>query len=951
MIGTTTAPAGTKSSFAGFVLAAGGPVVANDLRSEARFTPAPLIEELAVVRGIATVVRGCRGEPLGVLACHSRDQDAFSENDTTSLQAIADILSVGLLRRHETDRFEALVKNSADLIAVIDKKGEVRYCNAGAFRIFGRAPATLLGKSLWDFLHPDDHDAARKAFATAVSRPGAQILGSFRLSTAEGAWSVLEGTGTNCMDDPSVRGLVINARDVTERTNLTRVLRTLSAGNTALVGAPDEASLLAGVCRAIVDQGGFPLAWVGYRHYDDAKTVEVMASAGLMPNLPEGARVTWGDDDYGQGVVGKAIRTSQAQTIDDLAIAPEFAPWRETAESASRRSVCAFALRLGSETIGAIAIYAAEPGTFGAEERALLAELAEDLSYGIGRLRDAASLKASEERFRALASDAPIGIIETSSSGKVQFANTRAAEIVGRSLEGMSQDNWLKPVCPEDLPRLLDVRERVHEGEKAAVAFKIRRPGGEVRHLRAVVAPKGQGPGGGLVVTLEDVTDEVLAHEALAYQASHDPLTGLSNRAMFLDTLQKELARQQRGGPGLAVLFLDIDHFKQVNDSLGHMAGDEVLRQVAKRFLHGTRRADSVARLSGDEFVAITYGVRRFEDAAKAAKRLYGLLEKPIRVAGHELRLTASTGIVLPALGADAITVLRDADAAMYRAKAEGRGRWAMFNDELHLRSTRRLALEAELHTALARREFEVHYQPLVAATKGLPDAAEALVRWNSPSRGLVPPAEFIPVAEDSGLIRPIGKFVLERAASQLAAWDSRSGAPRLSVLSVNFSARQLDDPTTPDFVRRTLKRHGVDPKRLCIEVTESVLMAESAATRRSLEAFRELGLPVAIDDFGTGYSSLAYLHALPVTTVKIDRSFVERLSSDSGASAIVKAIVEMGHALGLNVVAEGVSDRRLQELVAGLGCDTAQGFYWTKPLPPEDFANWWRNNNPAGGN
>ncbi len=177
MIGTTTAPAGIKSSFAGFVLAAGGPVVANDLRSEARFTPAPLIEELAVVRGIATVVRGCRGEPLGVLACHSRDQDAFSENDTTSLQAIADILSVGLLRRHETDRFEALVKNSADLIAVIDKKGEVTYCNAGAFRIFGRSPATLIGKSLWGFLHPDDHDSARKAFATAVSRPGAQVFG------------------------------------------------------------------------------------------------------------------------------------------------------------------------------------------------------------------------------------------------------------------------------------------------------------------------------------------------------------------------------------------------------------------------------------------------------------------------------------------------------------------------------------------------------------------------------------------------------------------------------------------------------------------------------------------------------------------------------------------------------------------------------------------------------
>ncbi|HTW07781.1 MAG TPA: EAL domain-containing protein [Acidimicrobiales bacterium] len=946
-----TASAEAMASFTEFVLAVGGTVTVGEFATEDRFGLGPLLSELGVVSGIATVVRGRDATPLGALGGESRSKRLFQGSDRRSLQAIADLLSVALLRREESDRFRALVQDSGDLMAVLNDRAEVTYWNPATKRLFGREAGNVLGKSLWGFVHPEDLESAKETFAAALRRPGSQVTGTFRLSTASGEWRVLEGIGRNCFDDPSVRGLVVNARDVTYQANLARIMRTLSAGNHALVSATDELSLLTSLSEAITGPGGFPCAWVGYRQHDDAKTVRVMAFAGRRSAYIEGLLVTWGEDDHGRGIVGNAIRTEQTQVIDDLAIAPEFAPWREKAARAGLRSACALGLRVNGEVIGALAIYAEEPGAFGTEELSLLAELADDLSYGIGRLRDRASLKLSEERFRALAANAPIGIIDSAGVGELRFANARASEIVGLDIEDlMGSDRWLELVCPDDIPKLLALQERVRLGQRAEARYKLRRPDGAIRHLRLMVAPKGDGQGAGAVATLEDVTDEVRANEALAYQASHDPLTGLANRAVFLDTLGQELARRRVGGPGLAVLFLDIDHFKVVNDSLGHVVGDEVLREVAERFTHGARNADTVARMSGDEFVFIVHGVRQPEDAIKATERLYGLLARPIRTRGRELRLTASTGIVLPTSGAEPVAVLRDADAAMYRAKAGGRARWDVFDEELHHRSFRRLALEAELHQALARREFAVHYQPLVVPSNGLPCSAEALVRWNSPDRGLVPPSDFIPVAEESGLIGPIGQWVFEVAVAQMAAWQREARAPRLDHLAVNFSARQLDDPRMPEFVRRVLERYGVEPGRLCVEVTESVLMADSVATRRSLEAFRELGLPVAIDDFGTGYSSLAYLHTLPVTTVKIDRSFVERLGPGSSASAVVRAIIEMSHAMGLSVVAEGVSDSRLQALVSDLGCERAQGYNWARPMPAEEFAKWWRHARQPNG-
>lgn len=560
------------------------------------------------------------------------------------------------------------------------------------------------------------------------------------------------------------------------------------------------------------------------------------------------------------------------------------------------------------------------------------------------RLAVAESLRASEDRFRTLAGAAPIGILEASAGSSVVYANARAAEIAGRGVESLMGRGWIDAVHPDDVPAVTTLFDGGRSNRRnVSTSFRITHPDGEVRHVRLSAAAKGKRHGGGYVVTVEDVTEEVQAQEALTHQTFYDALTGLPNRALFLDRLNQELARHRRSGSKIAVLFLDLDRFKIVNDSLGHDTGDAVLKSVGERLMEVIRAGETAARFSGDEFVFIIRDVDGAGEAVSAATRLLGVLDAPIRCAGQDLLITGSIGIVIPADDPDAAMILRDADTAMHKAKEAGGNRYELFDDDLHRRSVERLVMERELRHALERDELEVYYQPVVELPSGAPAAAEALIRWHHPERGLVPPLEFVPVAEDSGLIKPIGAWVFEQAVAQVAEWDSQHGGPRLGVIAVNLSARQMDDPDTSDMVTDVLERYGVTAGRVALEVTESIVMADSSSTRRSLETLKQLGLRVAIDDFGTGYSSLAYLHRLPVTTVKVDRSFVERLGSADDSKPVVQAIVDMSHAMGLRVVAEGVSERALNESVSRLGCDLAQGFYWARPMPAEKFAAWWR--------
>lgn len=846
------------------------------------------------------------------------------------------------LRLHER-RFERLVDNSSDVIAVVNDRAELVYANPAGKTVLGLEPASELGNDMLELIHRDDRRRAADAFARDISEPGTHPPSVYRFRTATDEWRFLELKATNCLEDPAVRGVVMNVRDVTESTNLARALRTLARANEILIHASQEPLLLQDTCRAIAEAGDYPLAWVGYVEHDDEHSVKPVASAGCSEYLGE-ICASWADDEYGHGPIGEAIRTRSVQNIHDLRKTKSFANNRESATRFGLRANCVLPLEVGAEVVGILAIYASEPNAFGRAEVGLLRELAGSLAYGIGRIRDASSLEESEARFRILAATAPIGILEVSRELSVVFANPRMSEITGRTFEDLMRRGWIDAIEPDDLPALMALIDRVSpEREKLVATFRVRRPDGETRHVKVLASPKGAEVGSGYVVTVEDVSEEVRAQEELAHQAFYDTLTGLPNRALLLDRLNQELSRRRRNGSSVALLFLDLDRFKTVNDSLGHDTGDLVLKVVADRFKHVIRAGETAARFSGDEFVFIVRDIRQTDDAHKAAKRILDVLEVPIRAAGQELVVTGSIGLVIPERHIDAATVLRNADTAMYQAKEAGRNRIEVFDESLHYRMRRRLEVEAELRRALDLEEFELHYQPGIDLESGMPMAAEALVRWHHPERGMVAPLDFIPVAEELGLIVPIGRWVLEKSLAQLAAWDANADGPRLGVLGINLSARQLDDSNTPDLVSALLERYAIVPGRVALEVTESVIMSDGANTRRSLRAFKDLGLRVAIDDFGTGYSSLAYLHTLPVTTVKIDRSFVVRLEGPDNSVPVVKAIVDMSHAMGLRVVAEGVSDERLCTLVREIGCDVAQGYYWTKPLPVDTFEKWWR--------
>jgi diguanylate cyclase (GGDEF)-like protein/PAS domain S-box-containing protein len=848
-------------------------------------------------------------------------------------------------RRGEFEpRYQKLVATSPDLIAIIGEGGVLTYANPTGERMFGYPEIDYLGRSALDVVHPDDHDRAATALLRDLTEPGAHPPSTYRLRDGSSQWRLFEVRATNCLDDPSVNGVVIVGRDVTESVQQARALQMLGDVNRSLVHAHDEQKLLSDICRTIVEVGGYAMAWVGFVEDDTAHTVRPVATSGNVSHLT-GFPVRSEHDGVPLGPIGVALQSRTVQVTTDIAATQVPVPSRDAAVAQGLLSSCVLPLDVAGTVVGMLEICSVEPSSFDAEEVRFLTELADSLAYGIGRIRDAISLTMSEERYRSLTSASPIGILEVGDASDVKYANPRACEIAGVEAEALLGTLWIDVVHPDDQAGLLaDIEAVGDDTQTFSSRFRICRPDGDVRHVLMTAAAKDARSDSDWVVTVVDESEEVLAHEELTHQALYDTLTDLPNRSLFLVRLRQELAWSEREHANIAVLFLDLDLFKLVNDSLGHDAGDAVLQEVSQRFLATIRGAETAARFGGDEFMFIIRNVRQVDDAIHAARRILDSLNSPIPYDGQNLLVTGSIGIVIPGKGADAETVLRDADTAMYQAKAAGRNRFEVFDEELHHRSVSRLEREGDLRSALERNEFQLHYQPIVDPRDGWPVGAEALIRWLHPVHGLVPPLEFIPVAEESGLIRAIGSWVFEEALTQLAEWDAAPDGPHLDHLSINCSGRQLDDAEEVAKIGASLERRGIEPGRVTVEVTETVAMADRVSTKTSLEAFRDLGVQVSIDDFGTGYSSLAYLHTLPVSTVKVDRSFVERLDAPDGSMPVVSAILDLSHAMGLRVVAEGVSTARLQEIVASMGCEFAQGFYWSEPLPPGEFDRWWRD-------
>jgi diguanylate cyclase (GGDEF)-like protein/PAS domain S-box-containing protein len=549
-------------------------------------------------------------------------------------------------------------------------------------------------------------------------------------------------------------------------------------------------------------------------------------------------------------------------------------------------------------------------------------------------------LQRSEERFRSLVRNASDGIVVLGPDGQIRYESPAVERILGRPPSGPTSRPATTDIHPDDRAaverRFADVA-RV-SGSEAGLEFRARHADGTWRTLEAIVKNLLDDPAvGGVVVNYRDITERKALEEQLRHQAFHDVLTGLANRSLFRDRLDHALARASRGADPTAVLYLDIDDFKSVNDRFGHAEGDRLLVGVGQRLQSATRAGDTVARLGGDEFAVIVEEADPAE-ARSAADRILAAFAEPFDLDGRQIVVRASIGIAIHDVDSgDAEELLRQADIAMYAAKARGGDGHATYEARLYEATVARMESKADLHGALERGELQVAYQPIVDMETGAITGAEALMRWDHPQRGAIPPAEFIPLAEESGLIIELGRWILEAACQQTRRWQDETGRPDFSI-SVNLSGRQIADPGLVGDVARALASSGLEPSCLTLEITETTLVADVDATVAAFRALKELGIRLAIDDFGTGYSSLSYLRQFPIDILKIDRSFVASLDEGSDSSALVRSILNLSATLRLDTVAEGIETPEQRRALESLGATRGQGYLFARPMAPSEM-------------
>ena len=560
--------------------------------------------------------------------------------------------------------------------------------------------------------------------------------------------------------------------------------------------------------------------------------------------------------------------------------------------------------------------------------------------------RHIAALRESEERFRS-AFDHAAGMALVAPDGRWIKVNRSLCEMLGYSQEHLLSTDFQSITHADDLgPLMANVGKLVggalstHQMEQRYLHKK----GHVVWVLLSItVVHEEQAESVNLIFQIQDITDRKRAEERLLHEAMHDVLTGLPNRALFMDHLKLSVERVKRRDDRLfAVLFLDLDRFKIINDSLGHMVGDQLLVGIARRLETCLRPGDTVARLGGDEFTILLEDLNGAGEAIDVAERLQKSLARPFNLNGHEVFTTVSIGIALSATGYDRPDdVLRDADTAMYRAKMHGKARHEVFDKTMHALAMNLLQMESDLRRAVERDEFFLQYQPIVTLETGVVRGFEALVRWRHPERGLISPDDFIPIAEETGLIIPIGQWVLEEACRQIHLWQEQIPQYPPLQISVNLSVKQFMNTDLIEHIKAALEETGVDPHSLKLEITESMVMENVEAAIEMLKQLRGLGIELSIDDFGTGYSSLSYLHRFPISTLKIDRSFVSRMTGNNENAEIVRTIMMLARSLKMDVVAEGIETAEQLAQLKSLECEYGQGYYFSPPLNVADMLQW----------
>jgi diguanylate cyclase (GGDEF)-like protein/PAS domain S-box-containing protein len=624
----------------------------------------------------------------------------------------------------------------------------------------------------------------------------------------------------------------------------------------------------------------------------------------------------------------------------------------ELSRSRGVRSIIAVPLLHAGESVGLLLVYGDQVGAFGEGDVTMLELLSVVLSAAMAHAAEFEAKRDQVEalaRFEATFAGALTGMLLEDLDGRILDSNPAIQELLGRSHSELEGHRTSEFIHADDR---VDVRSEylrmVAAGEGSLrMQHRFVDREGEILWVdsSASLVPDSDGRKSFGIIMIQDVTQRKNAEAALRsqsalheHQALHDDLTGLANRALFRERIDNAVKARRRTDAHAAVLVMDLDGFKEINDSLGHAAGDDLLVEVGRRLEATLRTSDTVARLGGDEFGVLLPHASVPGDVVRAVERMQAAIENPITLEGLSLSLEASIGVALyPDDGKDVETLLGCADAAMYYAKAEKSG-WA-FYDSSHVRQdAARLTMMGELRRALDQRELVLYYQPKAVLVDGEVHAVEALLRWNHPVRGLVPPDEFIPVAQQTGLIKPLTLYVIDEALRQCRAWKD-DGLPL--AIAVNLFARNLVDVDFPTQVAGLLERWNIEPDLLAFEITESAMLADPTRTKLILERLSAMGIRLSIDDFGTGYSSLAHLKRLPVSEIKVDRSFVMNMDEDEDDATIVRSTIDLGRNLGLEVVAEGVETEQVWNRLKALGCTAAQGYYLSRAIPAPELGAW----------
>ena len=782
---------------------------------------------------------------------------------------------------------DAVLAHATDLVLFFDADGTVVWASPASERLFGLPPDQLVGQSGFALVHPGDRDRVLVDFM-GIPSLGDSVRTEFRVMDKDQSIRWVEEVATNLLDDPDVGAVVGHIRDITDRKAAEAEVRF-------------QARLLAAAGQAMVaqDAGGMVLYW----------------------NRAAEDLYGWTSDE----ALGRLTR-------DLLAPAPE---WAEPAPGAQLlfEEGAAWSGELFITTRSGSVVPVSMTGTpvpASTGEPAATIIVSSDISERIAR-RDQA--EQDRQRLADAQASAGLGSFEMDLvTGEV----TRSDElwrILGHDSD-TAQLGLFDAVHPDDRPAIDAAVDLLRtDGEEVAVTHRIVRPDGEIRWVVSKARGSRRGPHR-FAGTILDITERHLAELALDHQARHDPLTGLANRRLLVERIEASLQRNRTTDRRTAVLFVDLDDFTAVNDRIGHAGGDTILRAVGDAIEGVLTPGDTVARIGGDEFVVCCEGVADIETALEVSERIRGALAAPFRFHSESLRVAASIGITISHPSSHADGLLRDADAAMYVAK-QNRRQVEVFDDEMSEQTSRRRQAVTELEAALTAGQIHTWFQPEVELLTGELIGFEALVRWHHPERGVISPAEFIGLAEDSGLIIQLGRQVLDDACRELARWIDRHPDRHLTV-SVNLSPIQMVSCGLAESVGAAIANAGVPAGRVCLEVTETALMdAEVAA--EVLRKLKEIGVLIAIDDFGTGYSSLSRIKDFPVDFLKIDRSFVAGLGRNPDDELIVTAVTNLAHSMGIQVIAEGIETGKQLSLLAGMGCEFGQGFLWSRPMPPAE--------------